>query len=145
MNASLTSSMSLGSQRPRKSERLSQSKLARHVISTNESLKREFGANFEKRPRFARNQHGDLHQGDDKMAWKKRDLSGIKNTKICCPRCNAEAPSKTTFARWADIFGHRCHHGAPCPSFSPVKKASLSCALCEIERKKQSEAQQVAV
>ncbi len=54
-----------------------------------------------------------------------------------CPVCRTHSPDPKSEdfcgVDWLAHFGHRCPHGEPCPSFSPVKGLATVCASCITE------------
>lgn len=52
---------------------------------------------------------------------------------VPCPCCHQLPPTRRAEAkRWVESYGHRCHHGEPCPSHGPAH--GDTCAKCMRER-----------
>jgi hypothetical protein len=59
-----------------------------------------------------------------------RQFKARDNVKPCCPSCGMVAPPHRRAIRWAELWGHRCPHGEPCPGFSKMPVGSPHCELC---------------
>lgn len=69
---------------------------------------------------------------------RKFIFSRQEHIRPVCPVCRARAPHPEAEdfvgIEWAQLFGHRCPHGEPCPAFSSVKGLAVVCPLCINER-----------
>ena len=47
-----------------------------------------------------------------------------------CPACGRRVPTDHRYNPFCELYGHRCPHGCPCPSFAPPPRGAHDCATC---------------
>jgi len=60
----------------------------------------------------------------------RRQFGEKFNRRPECPCCHQDAPVGRKMIRWAELYGHRCPHGEPCPSFAEVPAEATRCKQC---------------
>lgn len=51
-------------------------------------------------------------------------------TQTSCPSCGRRVPTDHRYNPFTELYGHRCPHGVPCPSFGKQPRGTHDCADC---------------